>query len=192
MKTEILYVELIETKGHHGPAWIGYGQFNKSRRTIYFNGKVFGKGKGIIGNHFDIEQGDEYWISGVKKNGEDRHWAGSGKIQIDKSVINDYLQIIGENTLLKSKFIVVDLNNIPNKELARNIENKKLTDDSFNSDLLRVDNLKKIKDEDITRILKYYSRLDLTNSSEKTRMEYLNKIDALTYELKQRNCNNVA
>jgi hypothetical protein len=67
MKTEILYVELKQ--GHSGPAWIGYGQFSKSGQTVYFDGKVLKKGQGIISNHFDIENGDEYWISGVKKNG---------------------------------------------------------------------------------------------------------------------------
>jgi hypothetical protein len=123
MKKEILYVELIQIYDHKGPAWIGYGQFSKSGRSVYFNGKVFTKEQGVIGNHFDIENGDEYWISGIKKNGEDRHRYGSGKIHIDKSVIDDYLKIICEAKLPKNKFILVDLDNIPNKELSRKIEN---------------------------------------------------------------------
>ena len=60
MKTEIIYIELIEQFDHTGPAWIGYGQFSKSGHTVYFNGKVFGRGQGIIGNHVDIESGEEY------------------------------------------------------------------------------------------------------------------------------------
>ena len=126
MRKEILYVELKED--HSGPAWIGYAHFSKSGQAVYFNGKVFRKGQGINSNHFDIENGDEYWISGVKKNGEDRHWSGKGKIFIDKSVVNDYLKIIGNTILPKNKFVLVDLKNTPNKELSRKIENRKLSE----------------------------------------------------------------
>jgi len=35
-------------------------------------------------NYYDLENRESYWISGVKKNGEDRHWAGGGKIKIEK------------------------------------------------------------------------------------------------------------
>jgi hypothetical protein len=127
MRTEMLYVELKQ--GHSGPAWIGYGEFSKSGQTVYFDGKVLKKGQGINSNHFDIESGDEYWISGVKKNGADRHWTGSGKVHLDKSAIDDYLKIIGQTFLLKNKFILVELINIPNRELSRKIENSKLTEE---------------------------------------------------------------
>ena len=126
MKTKLLYVELIPDTTHTGPAWIGYGQINRTGKTIYFDGKILGHGKGMIGNHVDIVKGDEYWISGVKKDGQDRHWAGHGKIQIDKSAITEYLQIIDEQELPKGKFIIVELNNIPKTELATKIENAKL------------------------------------------------------------------
>jgi len=43
---ELMYVELILDFSHTGPAWIGHGEINRSRKTIYFNGKVFGKGRG--------------------------------------------------------------------------------------------------------------------------------------------------
>lgn len=131
MRSEIVYVELKQ--GHSGPAWIGFAQFSKSGQSVYFDGKILAKAQGIMGNHIDMENRDEYWISGVKKNGEDRHWAGSGKIHIDKSAIDDYLKIIGQTTLPKNKFILVDLNNTPNKELSREIENTKLTDESKTS-----------------------------------------------------------
>ncbi|HEY8936779.1 MAG TPA: hypothetical protein VIM65_16230 [Cyclobacteriaceae bacterium] len=87
MKTELIYVELKTGFSDNGPAWIGNGFYNRTRKTVYFNGQVFHRGKGILSNHFDLESGDEYWISGVKKNGTDRHWAGSGMIKIDKSVV---------------------------------------------------------------------------------------------------------
>ena len=185
MRTEIIYIELIQ--GHSGPAWIGYGQFTKSGRTVYFDGKVFGRGQGIIGNHVDIESGEEYWISGVKKNGADRHKYGSGKIHIDKSVIDDYLKIIGQSTLPKNKFILVEINNVPNKELSRTIENKKFTEDSFDRELLYKDNPKDLKDDELEKVLKYYSKIDLTEYPLKSRKLYVDKIDTLTNELEARN-----
>ena len=131
MKTEIIYVELIDKFDHRGSAWIGFGHFSKSGRTVYFNDKVYARGRGISGNHVDIESGEECWISGVKKNGEDRHKHGSGKIHLDKSVIEDYLKIIGETILPKNKFILIDLDNDPNKALSQEIENKKFIINSF-------------------------------------------------------------
>jgi hypothetical protein len=184
MKTEILYVELIQ--GHSGPAWIGYGQFNKTRRTVYFDGKILGRGQGIIGNFVDIELGDEYWVSGVKKNGEDRHWAGTGKIFIDKSVINDYLKIIGEKTLPKNKFIQIEINNTPNKLLSREIENKKYSENSFNKDLLEIENPKELSSDEIKKILVFYSKIDLSNYSIKLQKKHFEKVDVLNYELELR------
>ena len=42
------------------------------------------------GNYVDVKTGVEYWVSGPKKNGGDRHWAGSGKVQIDADVVDEY------------------------------------------------------------------------------------------------------
>lgn len=187
MKTEILYVELKQ--GHSGPAWIGYGQFSKSGQTIYFDGKVLKKGKGINSNHFDIENGDEYWISGVKKNGADRHWAGSGKVHLDKSALDHYLKIIGQSTLPKNKFILVDLNNIPNKELSKEIENSKLVEELFDKELLYKKTPKDLTDDELKRVVAYYSDLDLTEYPLKSRKSYIETINILTNELRTRNDN---
>ena len=86
MKREIRYIELKSGFGDSGPAWIGLVEYSKSEQTVYFNNMALKKLKnsGISGNHFDIETGEEYWISGVKKNGQDRHWAGAGKIRLMK------------------------------------------------------------------------------------------------------------
>ena len=88
MKSEIVYVE-IETGGNHdGKAWIGKCFFSKSGKTIYFNGNVYQKGgRGGAGNHYDIDSGEGFWISTVKKNGMDRHKFGKGIIEIDESVM---------------------------------------------------------------------------------------------------------
>jgi hypothetical protein len=45
----------------------------------------------------------------VKKNQQDRHWAGSGIVMIDKSVVEEYLALIGAHRLDPKKFKIVQL-----------------------------------------------------------------------------------
>lgn len=110
--TAIKYIELKTGYNGNGPAWIGKVKISRSGNTIYFNNHAFEKCNGISGNFIDIESGDEYWISGVKKNGEDRHWAGSGKIIIDSKIIPEYLEIVGDKEINKTKFIIEDIEDV--------------------------------------------------------------------------------
>lgn len=124
MKQKLFYVELKTGYNDNGPAWIGKASFSKSGQTIYFNGLILkGSGKG---NCHEIESGDIYWTSGIKKNGRDRHWAGHGKISIDKNVIDEYLEILGLTELPKNKFTVTQLDNIPRLEKVNRLENEKM------------------------------------------------------------------
>ena len=104
--TAIKYIEL--KTGHHddGPAWIGKVKISRSGNTVYFNDHAFQKWNGSMGNFADIESGDEYWISGVKKDGRDRHWAGNGKIIIDEKIIPEYLEITGEKEIDRARLTV--------------------------------------------------------------------------------------
>ena len=104
--TAIKYIELKTGYSDDGPAWIGKVQISRSGNPIYFNNHAFQKWNGGNGNFIDIESGDEYWISGVKKDGSDRHWAGKGKIIIDEKIIPNYLKITGETEINRTKFIV--------------------------------------------------------------------------------------
>lgn len=101
---ELIYVELKSGYSDNGPAWIGYSSCSKTGTTIYFNGLAFKrlKGSGISGNYYETSTGDEYWISGVKKNRQDRHWAGSGKVLIDKAAIDEYLITVDLKALPKN------------------------------------------------------------------------------------------
>ncbi len=104
------YIELKSGYNDNGPAWIGRISLSRSGQTAYFNGKAFKKlgGPGILGNYCDLETGEEYWISGVKKDGQDRHWAGSGKITIEAAAVDEYLQVTGAAELDSSRFVVSD------------------------------------------------------------------------------------
>lgn len=101
MKHRLVYVELKSGFAGNGPAWIQLAQTSKSGATIYTNGKALKslKGSGINANYFDIETGEQYWVSGVKKNTQDRHWAGSGKVEIDEDAIRAYLSETGIHDL---------------------------------------------------------------------------------------------
>lgn len=111
MKTKLLYVERKSGYSDNGPAWIGKGTFSKSGRTIYFNGQAFQsmKGSGIGANYYDLETAEEYWISGVKKNETNRHWAGSGLIQIDREVVEEFLSLTERKGLNPNEFQVTEL-----------------------------------------------------------------------------------
>lgn len=104
-----MYIE-NKSSGHHGSAWIGFVEFSKSGQTVYFNNKALKKLKipRILGNHFDIETGEEYWVSGVKKNGQDRHQFGSGKIMIDKNSIDEYLKLVDFNIVDEKYFTIIE------------------------------------------------------------------------------------
>ncbi|WP_071254878.1 hypothetical protein [Chryseobacterium sp. ERMR1:04] len=109
MKSKIMYLE-NKSSGHSGSSWIGFVEFSKSGQTVYFNNKALKKLKntGILGNHFDIETGEEYWVSGVKKNGQDRHQFGSGKIMIDKNSMNEYLKLVDFNIVDEKYFTIIE------------------------------------------------------------------------------------
>lgn len=109
MQRKLVYVELKSGYDDDGPAWIGYGVYNRTGKTLYFNGIAFRKAQGISGNYFS--DSDEYWVSGIKKNAEHRYPWGKGKIQIDKDAVAEYKELTGLKELLKSKYEIVDLNN---------------------------------------------------------------------------------
>lgn len=123
-----MYIELKTRYQDNGPAWIGRAKFSKSGHTVYFNGKALKRssGQSMQGNHFDMETGEEYWVSGVKKDGSDRHWSGSGKIKIDDRVVDEYLAIVGQKQLDTSRFeICTDIVDT-DVERFHQIENKHL------------------------------------------------------------------
>ncbi len=89
------YIEFKSGYGDRGPAWIARVKLSKSKTTVYFNGRALKKaaGGGVSGNYVDLESGDEFWISGVKKNGGDRHWAGSGIVLVEAAAVEEYLAL---------------------------------------------------------------------------------------------------
>ena len=137
MRTEIKYLELKSGYSDNGPAWIGLVSFSKSGKTIYFNGKAFQSlnGVGTSSNFFDIESGDEYWISGVKKDMTDRHKFGSGKIFVEKRILSDYLKIVSKSELPQSDYELTDVETEKPIERINELENEKYETAEFGADL---------------------------------------------------------
>jgi hypothetical protein len=105
----LMYVELKSGYSDNGPAWIGMVEFSRTGRTAYFNDKAFKKVAGVGANFYDLETGDGYWITGIKKDSFNRHWAGSGKVMIDKDVVDEYLDIVEWSSLRETRFDVVTI-----------------------------------------------------------------------------------
>jgi hypothetical protein len=87
-----MYLELKSGYSDDGPAFIGWVRFSKTGLTVYYRDLVLRRirGGGARGNHVDVNTGDEWWISGVKQNREDRHWAGRGEVSIDADAAAAY------------------------------------------------------------------------------------------------------
>ncbi|MGA7674011.1 MAG: hypothetical protein WCA78_03075 [Rhizomicrobium sp.] len=90
-KSRIMYIER-KAETLNGPARIGRVTFSKTGRTVEYRGQKFQKSKrGYKWNHFDVETGDHYWISGPRKDGQDRLYPQSSQpVEIDEDVREEY------------------------------------------------------------------------------------------------------
>ncbi|WP_202110809.1 hypothetical protein [Flavobacterium hydrocarbonoxydans] len=143
MKPKIMYIE-NKSEGHNGLAWIGLVEFSKSGQTVYFDNKALKKFKttGISGNHYDIETGEEYWVSGVKKNGEDRHKYGGGKVMLDKKSVEEYLEFINAENVDEKKFILIEFSKT-DKSRFDQIENAEIEIENDSREAMYWDNNRK-------------------------------------------------
>lgn len=82
----IMYIE-CKSVGLDGTGRIGWIELSRSARSYYYGGKRFEKTKsGYKYNCFDVETGETYWISGPKKNGQDKLYGGVVEIDEDARV----------------------------------------------------------------------------------------------------------
>lgn len=93
-RSRIMYIEA--KTGLEGDARIGRVYFSKSGSTLYYKGQRFRslKGKGYKANYYDLETGDHYWISGPKKDRNDRLYGGCGGVEIDSDVYAEYCRYL--------------------------------------------------------------------------------------------------
>jgi hypothetical protein len=121
------YVELKTGNNDDGPAWIARVRLSKSGRTLYFNGRALKKGvRGAAGNYMDMATCEVFWVSGVKRNSRDRHWAGTGKVFIEAAAVEAYLAIVELTELDTSRFVVTHAIQETDPADFVEVENRKL------------------------------------------------------------------
>lgn len=98
-RSKIMYIE-DKSSGLEGDARIGRVFFSKSGKTLYYNGLRFQslKGSGFKANYFETDSGDRYWISGPRKDQNDRLYGGNQGVQIDSDVYEEYLEYLSNKT----------------------------------------------------------------------------------------------
>lgn len=94
-RSRIMYIEQ-KTEGLEGPARIGRVYFSKSGKSLYYNGALFRslKGAGFKANYFETETGDFYWISGPRKDQNDRLYGGNKDVVVDADVRDEYAKLL--------------------------------------------------------------------------------------------------
>jgi hypothetical protein len=104
MKSRIMYIER-KAGELTGEARIGRVSFSKSGRTLSYAGKSFQslKGTGYKANYLDVENGEEYWISGCKREGGDRLYGERVPVEIDAEVRDEYWTEIRQQPENKNK-----------------------------------------------------------------------------------------
>jgi hypothetical protein len=78
--------------GLHGSARIGRVTFSRTGATLHYRGQSFQslKGYGFKANYCDIESGEQYWISGPRRDGADRLYKSNWPVEIDDDVREEY------------------------------------------------------------------------------------------------------
>lgn len=91
MAERIMYIQLkTGYDTDRGPAWISRVRFSKSWRTAYFRDLALRHASGLFDANFvDPETGDEYWVSGPKRDRTDGRYS-SEQPSVDADVIGEY------------------------------------------------------------------------------------------------------
>jgi hypothetical protein len=83
-----MYIE-CKSEGLDGRGRIGWVEFSRSMRSFYYGGRRFQKTKsGYKYNCLNAETGEEYWISGPKRDGSDKLYGGV--VEIDEDARAEY------------------------------------------------------------------------------------------------------
>lgn len=91
-KTRIMYME-NKSASLNGEARIGRVSFSKTGKSLTYAGRTFHslKGSGFKANYFDADTGEQFWISGPRKDGKDRLYPTSAMpVEIDEDVADEY------------------------------------------------------------------------------------------------------
>lgn len=96
LKRRVMYVENKAGDIDGVPGRIGWVAFSRSGLTVYYRGRTLRRlrGGGMSGNYIDVQTHEEYWVSGVKKNGQDAHWASAARVEVDQDAAAEYQRLL--------------------------------------------------------------------------------------------------
>lgn len=90
MARRIMFVQLkTGFDVDRGPSWICWVNFGRSWNTARVHGRELRRLQGIAGNFIDVETGEEFWLSGPKRDGSDTRY-GPATTVVDDDAIADY------------------------------------------------------------------------------------------------------
>jgi hypothetical protein len=77
--------------------------FSRTGSTLHYGGKSFQslKGSGFKANYYCVETGEQYWISGPRRDGTDRLYKSDWPVEIDEDVREEYWTEIRKRPELK-------------------------------------------------------------------------------------------
>lgn len=92
----LMYIENKDGEIDGVSARIGWVTFSKSGLSVYYRGKTLKRSRrsGIRGNHYCVDTGEEYWVSGVKKRGSNNHIHKPVDVYIDGDAMQAYRELI--------------------------------------------------------------------------------------------------
>ncbi|GIF20567.1 hypothetical protein BJ973_001527 [Actinoplanes tereljensis] len=72
----VMFVQLKSGFGSDlGSAWISRVGFSKSWQTAYWRGKTLRRSQGFDANFYDVDTGEEYWLSGPHRDRADTRYS---------------------------------------------------------------------------------------------------------------------
>lgn len=92
LQRRLMYVENKQGLLDGADARIGWVSFSRTGRTVYYRDRTLAKANGVSGNFLDMDTGEEFWVSGVKRNGSNVHWAERRSVEIDEDARDAYLE----------------------------------------------------------------------------------------------------
>ena len=85
-----MFVQLKTGYGtDQGPCWISLVRFSKTWQTAYVRGLTLRREQGITGNFIDVDKGEEWWLSGPKRDQTDARYS-SQQPSVDEDIRTIY------------------------------------------------------------------------------------------------------
>ncbi|MEO5830669.1 MAG: hypothetical protein ABIQ36_08890 [Rhodanobacter sp.] len=91
----VMYLENKDGMLDGAQARIGWVEFSKTGRTVFYRGRSLKAtgGRGDRGNFIDEESGEEFWVSGVKIRGSNVHPSESTTPVVDDDARDKYARL---------------------------------------------------------------------------------------------------